>query len=93
MLTHTKTLLHNFARRDAHRISQKVSLLVMLGLVVICQWAQGLINIAMPDEAMVIIVVGVLAYVIANRAAQYMLTTDRRSEEELLSMFVNVDPQ
>ena len=92
-MTRTKTLLQNFARRDAHQLAQKISLLVMASLVLACQWAQGIVEVAAPDEAMVTIVVGVLAYVIANRAAQSLLTTNRHSDDELLSMFLIVDPQ
>jgi len=91
-MTHTTTLLQNFARRDAHRLAQKVSLLVMASLVFACQWAQGIVEVATPDEAMMTIVVGVLAYLIANRAAQSLIAVDHPSEEDFFHLFA-FDPQ
>jgi hypothetical protein len=65
----------------------------MASLVLACQWAQGIIDLATPDEAIATIVLGVIAYVIANRAMQSLVTADSHSEDDYLHMFVIVDPQ
>ena len=92
-MIHTSTLLQNLTQRDAHRLAQKISVLVMASLVMACQWAQGIIDVATPDEAMATIVAGVLAYLIANRAAHSLITADHHCEDDLLHLFVIVDPQ
>jgi hypothetical protein len=91
-MTHSTTLLQNFAQRDAHRLAQKVSLIVMASLVLACQSAQGIVDIAMPDEVMMAIVVGVIAYLIGNRAAHSLISADHHSEEDFYHLFA-VDSQ
>ena len=89
---HTTSLLQNLAQRDAHRLAQKVSVLAMASLVLLCQWSSKLIAIATPDEAMVTLLVGVLAYVIAHRTVRSLVAADRYFEEELTLMFA-IDEQ
>jgi hypothetical protein len=61
-------------------------------LVLACQWAQGIVDVATPDEAMLTLVVGVLAYLSANRAAHSLITADHRFEDEFFHLSV-LDPQ
>jgi hypothetical protein len=92
-MTNTTSFLQNLARRDAHRLAQKVSLLVMASLVLLCQLTSAFSGIATPDAIMATLLVGVFAYVIANRAVQSLVADSHYSEEEWLHMFVIVDPQ
>jgi hypothetical protein len=91
-MIHTKTLLQNFARRDAHRLAQRVSLLVMASLLLACQWAQGIIDIATADQAIVTIGLGLLAYLIVNRTAQSLIEEDHHFEDDFFHLSV-IDPQ
>lgn len=92
-MPHTTTLLQNFARRDAHRLAQKVSLLVMASLVFACQWAQGIFDIATADEAIVTIGMGLLAYLIANRMAHALIAEDHLHFEDDFFHLSVIDPQ
>lgn len=89
-MPHTTTLLQNFARRDAHKLAQKISLVAMATWMLACHWAQRLADITTPDEAMVTIIVGVLAYVTTNHAVR-LRVADVHSDEEWRHMFVIVD--
>jgi hypothetical protein len=91
-MTTTASLIQSLAQRDAHRLAQKVSVLAMASLVLLCQWSSKVIAIATPDEAMMTLIMGVLVYLVAKRAARAGLTGDRQSEEELMLMFV-IDDQ
>ena len=90
-MIHTTSLLQNLARRDAHRLAQKVSVLAMASLVLLCQWSSKLSGVATPDAAMATLIIGVLVYIVANRAARAMLTDPWQSEDELTLMFVPDD--
>jgi hypothetical protein len=92
-MPHTTTLLQSYARSDAHRLAQKISLLAMASWMLACHWAQGLTDIATPDEAMVTVILGLLAYVTANHATRLRFAANSHSEDEWLHMFVIVDDQ
>jgi hypothetical protein len=92
-MPHTNTLLQNFARRDAHKLAQKFSLLTMASWVLACQWAHGLADMALPDAAMVTIIVGLLAYATVNTLARLRFAANDYAQDELLQMFVIVDAQ
>jgi hypothetical protein len=92
-MPHTNTSLQNVAHRDAHRMAQKVSLLVMASWLLACHWAQEVVAVAMPDTVMLTIIVGLLTYVMANHVARLRFTANNYSEDEWLHMFVMVDTQ
>jgi hypothetical protein len=87
-MTQTTSFLQNLARRDAHRLAQKISVLAMVGLVLLCQWTSALQGVATPDALMATLLVGLLAYALANRVTRSLVGANRCSEEELLLMFV-----
>ena len=87
------TLLQDFARRDTHRLAQKISLLAMAIWMLACHWAQGLADIATPDVAMATIILGLLAYVTVNHATRLRFAANSHSEDEWPHMFVIVDDQ
>jgi hypothetical protein len=84
----TTNNLQNLAKRDAHRLAQKVSLLAMASLVLVWQWSSKLIDLATPDEVMATLLMGLLAYLVARRAAHAMLAATGHADDELMSIFL-----
>lgn len=87
------SLSKNFALRDAHRVAQKISLLFMAMWLLACQRLQALVKVAMPDAVMVMIIVGLIAYVTVNYVVRTRTATNNYSEDEWLHAIDIVDPQ